>query len=143
MELAKLRASQPKDSGGPSLSSSGGPASMPSFSSQESMAPSPGPTMDSVPAAPWSNNAMSDDGPAPLRPAATPKKSMILTKKKPGDIFGVPEPTPMAAEAVAEIAEPAAPAAYNPLLDPVKVDIDEQIKAKLEVEGGLSGEAEC
>jgi len=29
------------------------------------------------------------------------------------------------------------------LMDPVKVDIEEQIKAKLEVEGGLIGEVEC
>merc|ERR1719310_33237 len=70
---------------------------------------------------------------------------MILSKKKPGDIFGpMPgEPAPAAAEAAVEQIEPAAPAVVNPLLDPVKVDIDEQIKAKLEVEGGLTGEAEC
>merc|ERR1719310_1925123 len=69
---------------------------------------------------------------------------MILSKKKPGDIFGpMPgEPAPAAAEAAVEQIEPAAPAVVNPLLDPVKVDIDEQIKAKLEVEGGLCGELE-
>merc|ERR1719428_45096 len=70
----------------------------------------------------------------------------MLGKKKPGDIFaglGPAEPAQAAAESAAEPVEAAAPAVVNPLLDPVKVDIDEQIKAKLEIEGGLSGEAEC
>merc|ERR1719498_545801 len=72
---------------------------------------------------------------------------MMLGKKKPGDIFGglgPSEPAPVAAEEVQAAAPAAAePVKVNPLLDPVKVDIDEQIKAKLEVEGGLDGEAEC
>jgi len=31
----------------------------------------------------------------------------------------------------------------NPLLEPVKVDIEEKIEAKCEIEGGLDGEAKC
>jgi hypothetical protein len=107
-----------------------------------------GPSMDSSPS-PFSSNFMMDDsGPAPIKPGA-PKKGMALGKKKAGDVFagmGFSEPAP-APEAQATqqeaIAEPAAPAVVNPLLDPVKVEIEEQIKARLEVEGGLVGEAEC
>jgi len=102
-------------------------------------------TQDIAPA-PWASMTQ-DDGPAPLKPQA-PKKGMALGKKKPGDVFagfgGAPEPAAAeAAQEAAPIEEAAAPAKFNPLLDPVKVDIDEQIKAKLEVEGGLTGEVEC
>jgi hypothetical protein len=86
-----------------------------------------------------------DDGPAPLKPNA-PKKGMALSKKKPGDIFagmGMSDPAPAAESAKEEVVADAAPPVVNPLMDPVKVEIDEQVKAKLEVEGGLTGEAEC
>jgi len=59
--------------------------------------------------------------------------------------MGMGETAPAAEEAgAAAQGEQAAPAVekFNPLLDPVKVDIEEHIKAKLEVEGGLSGEVE-
>merc|ERR1719223_892894 len=98
--------------------------------------------------APASWASMTDDsGPAPLKPGA-PRKGMALGKKKPGDVFaglGMSEPAPaeQAATTQAEPEEAAAPAKFNPLMDPVKVDIEEQIKAKLEVEGGLTGEVEC
>lgn len=88
---------------------------------------------------------MSDDGPAPLKPNA-PKKGMMLGKKKPGDVFaglGMTEPAPVEAAQEEAAAPTPAPAAVNPLMDPVKVEIDEQIKARLEVEGGLQGELEC
>jgi hypothetical protein len=153
IELANLRAQQPKESsggsGGGSFGSGGGsPSPMMNSSMQESMSMGGmggGPSSDSSPS-PFSSNIMVDDGPAPIKPGA-PKKGMALGKKKPGDIFGGmgmsdPAPAPDAAKEEA-VAEPAAPAVVNPLMDPVKVEIDEQIKAKLEVEGGLSGEAEC
>merc|ERR1712107_208597 len=79
--------------------------------------------------------------------AGAPKKGMMLGKKKPGDAMaaalGVPADMPAAAapEMIVEAAPP--PAAVNPLLDPVKVDIQEEIKATLQIEGGLQGEAEC
>jgi hypothetical protein len=147
MELAKLRASQPKDSGGSSGNSFG--SSMPSMGSssfqQESMSTSTPSPMDSMPA-PFSSSITMDDGPAPLKPNA-PKKGMMLGKKKPGDLFagmGMSDPAPSPEASKEEsVAEAAPPAVVNPLLDPVKVEIDEQIKARLEVEGGLSGEAEC
>merc|ERR1719355_398114 len=44
--------------------------------------------------------------------------------------------------AVASPVEPE-PAVVNPLLDPVVVAIDETVKANLQLEGGLTGEAEC
>ncbi|CAJ1351611.1 unnamed protein product [Effrenium voratum] len=90
--------------------------------------------------APWSSSMAEDSGPAPLKPGA-PKKGMALGKKKPADVLGsmgLPEPAP--SPEVAE--EPAAPA-YNPLMDPVRVDIEEKITADLQVEGGLDGEAVC
>jgi len=151
LELAKLRASQPKDSGsGSGSGGSGGggmPAGISSSSFQESMSTS-APAV--VPEAPWANHSMNDDsGPAPLKPGA-PKKGMMLGKKKPGDVFagmgmglgGESAPAEEAAGAAAQVMEAPAPVIVNPLSDPVKVDIDEQIKAKLEVEGGLSGEVE-
>merc|ERR1719506_61855 len=145
MELAKLRASQPKDSmsgggggSGPSM------ASLSSSSMQETMSSTP--SVQEVPTASWANSMNDDTGPAPLKPSA-PRKGMALGKKKPGDVFaglGMSDPAP-ADEGTAQQADPVAaePVKVNPLADPVKVDIDEQIKAKLEVEGGLTGEVEC
>jgi hypothetical protein len=104
---------------------------------------STGPSVQDVPAASWSNNMMEDSGPAPLKPGA-PRKGMALGKKKPGDVFaglGMAEPAPAEEAAAAPQVEAAAPA-VNPLADPVKVEIVEQISAKMEVEGGLSGELE-
>jgi len=88
--------------------------------------------------------AMEDSGPAPIKPGA-PKKGMALGKKKNADVLSsmgiAPEPTAPEAAAAAEEA-PAAPA-YNPLMEPVRVDIEEKISADLQVEGGLEGEAVC
>jgi len=143
MELAKLRASQPKDSGSnmPGIGG-GGPSTSLSSSSfgQETMSTTPTPA--EIPQASWANTMADDSGPAPLKPGA-PRKGMMLGKKKAGDIFGGPAPSdPTPAEAPVEQVEQAAPAAFNPLQDPVKVEISEQINAKLEVEGGLTGEVE-
>jgi hypothetical protein len=52
------------------------------------------------------------------------------------------EPAPAEAAKEETVAAPTAPAVVNPLMDPVKVEIDEQIKASLEVEGGLQGDLE-
>jgi hypothetical protein len=148
MELAKLRAAQPKESstgfGGGSGGGGGGGPSISSSTFQESMSTTPS-VADMPPT--WASSMADDNGPAPLKPTA-PKRGMMLGKKKPGDVFaglGMSEPAP-AAEAAAQQADPVdapEPAKFNPLADPVKVDIDEQIKAKLEVEGGLTGEVEC
>merc|ERR1719482_2543599 len=91
--------------------------------------------------APWSNSMADDTGPAPLKPGA-PKKGMALGKKKPGDIFagmGITEVAPAAEEAAAPVEEAAPSPVVNPLADPVRVEIEEQIKAKMELDGGLSG----
>jgi len=114
------------------------------------MSDGPGPsggggmTMDIAPA-PWSN-AMTDDSGPVLKPTA-PKKGMALGKKKPGaDLFagfGDSEPAAASAEPTAAAQETAAPAAVNPLLDPVVVDIEEKITAELQVEGGLTGDVTC
>jgi hypothetical protein len=142
MELAKLRASQPKDSmsgggggSGPSM------ASLSSSSMQETMSSTP--SVQEVPTASWANSMNDDTGPAPLKPGA-PKKGMMLGKKKPGDVFaglGMAEPA-AAEESNAAPQVEAAPAVVNPLLDPVKVEISEQVSAKMELEGDLSGEVE-
>jgi len=164
MELAKQRALQPKDSAGPGFGSdSFGGGGMPGIGSgsmgggeggsfQESMSSmggggggsSMGGGMDMPGSAPWSSSMVEDSGPAPLKPGA-PKKGMALGKKKPGDVLGsmglAPEPTAASPEAAAA-EEPAAPA-YNPLMDPVRVDIEEKISADCQMEGGLDGEAVC
>lgn len=148
MELAKQRALQPKDAAGPGFGSDSlpgiGPSSMGSSSFQDTMPSVGGGGLgnDMGSGAPWSSSMVEDSGPAPLKPGA-PKKGMALGKKKPADVLGsmgLPDPTP-SAEAVAE--EPAAAPAYNPLMDPVRVDIEEKITADLQVEGGLDGEAVC
>ncbi|CAK9053266.1 unnamed protein product [Durusdinium trenchii] len=147
MELAKQRALQPKDAAGPGFGSDSlpgiGPSSMGNSSFQDTM-PSMGSGLgNDMGSAPWSSSMAEDTGPAPLKPGA-PKKGMALGKKKPADVLGsMGLPDPMPTEAVAE--EPAAHAApaYNPLMDPVRVDIEEKITADLQVEGGLDGEAIC
>merc|ERR1711879_325180 len=66
--------------------------------------------------------------------------------KKPGDIFGgssLPTPAAEVATQEADSAEPAAAPAFNPLLDPVKVEIEERVTADLALEGGMEGEASC
>merc|ERR1719343_502971 len=88
--------------------------------------------------------SMSDDTAATIKPKAGPRKAMVLSKKKPADIFaglGAAEPAPV--EEVAEVAEQPAAAPVNPLLEPVKVEVKEKVTADLEIEGGLAGEATC
>mmetsp|Transcript_57138 Transcript_57138/g.107750 ORF Transcript_57138/g.107750 Transcript_57138/m.107750 type:complete len:524 (+) Transcript_57138:132-1703(+) len=146
-ELSKIHAQEKKEaakemakdlsSSLPSLGSGMGSSGMGSSMS----APDPGPSSP-----PWAS-MMEDTGPAALKPAA-PKKGMVLGKKKPGDIFaglGASDPAPAAAEpaAAAAVEEEAPAPVVNPLLEPVKVEIDETVKAKLQLEGGLEGEAEC
>jgi len=150
MELAKLRASQSKDSmgggggsGGPSFGSS---SMSNSFQDSMSMSPSPDTGMSSgmSMSTGMSLSMVDDSGPAPLKPNA-PKKGMMLGKKKPGDIFAglTTEPAPAESSKEEVAAQQVAPALVNPLMDPVSVEIDEQVKARLEIEGGLTGEAEC
>jgi len=92
---------------------------------------------------PWSTS-MADDG-APTIKANAPKKAMTLSKKKPGDMFaGLCPTTPSSsAEAAAESQPETVCAPVNPLLDPVKVEVEEKITAELQVEGGLEGEVVC
>eukprot|EP00931_Biecheleriopsis_adriatica_P034659 TRINITY_DN19_c0_g1_i1.p1 TRINITY_DN19_c0_g1~~TRINITY_DN19_c0_g1_i1.p1 ORF type:complete len:560 (-),score=145.36 TRINITY_DN19_c0_g1_i1:218-1810(-) len=152
MELAKQRAMQPKDAmpgigsdslPGISSSSFGGPGASPSGPGgfQESMSMGPASIGSDSGSTPWSSGLMEDSGPAPLKPGA-PKKGMALSKKKPGDILGsmglAPETTTAPEAAVPD--EPAVPA-YNPLMEPVKVVIEETVTANLQAEGGLDGEA--
>jgi hypothetical protein len=88
---------------------------------------------------------MLSDGPEPLQPKA-PTKGMVLLKKQPVDPFAslsMTEPSPVDAVQEDAVAAQKAPAVANPLTDLLKVEIDEQIKAKLEVEGSLQGELEC
>mmetsp|Transcript_117717 Transcript_117717/g.327836 ORF Transcript_117717/g.327836 Transcript_117717/m.327836 type:complete len:522 (+) Transcript_117717:102-1667(+) len=144
MELAKQRAMQPKDSAPTGISSNDNPTSFGSSSFKDSPSMN-SVTMESSPSPPWSASMASpDDGPATLKPGA-PKKGMLLTKKKPGDALaglGIADPAPQQ-ESAEEPIEPAAPAVVNPLLDPVKVEIEEKITADLQVEGGLNGDAVC
>merc|ERR1712147_476280 len=103
-------------------------------------------SMDTGSSPPSWTAAMSEDSGPTLKPGA-PKKGMALGKKKTGaDIFGgmsAPEPAAAAAEKQDAAEESAAPPIVNPLLDPVKVDIDEKVTAELKVEGGLNGEVTC
>jgi len=143
LELAKIRANQPKDSAPTGISSNDNPTSFSSASFKDN--PMTSVTMESSPSPPWTSS-MADDGPAPLKPGA-PKKGMALGKKKPGDSMfgglGVSDPAPAQADVEEKVAEPVAPPVVNPLLDPVKVDIEEKITAELQVEGGLNGDAVC
>eukprot|EP00933_Yihiella_yeosuensis_P060591 TRINITY_DN6333_c2_g1_i1.p1 TRINITY_DN6333_c2_g1~~TRINITY_DN6333_c2_g1_i1.p1 ORF type:complete len:566 (+),score=157.09 TRINITY_DN6333_c2_g1_i1:113-1699(+) len=116
------------------MSSSGGGGNATSFGGGGSGG---GMSMQDTPV--WSPS-MNDDSVNIIQPKAGPKKGMALGKKKPGDIFGGPDPTPMP-EDVQEEAPPAP--VHNPLLEPVKVDIEEKITADLQVEGGLEGDATC
>jgi hypothetical protein len=148
MELAKLR----RDAGTKdSMGGGGGGNSMPSFGSSSmsqdtssvSMSPSPDTGMSTGMS--MSMSMVDDTGPAPIKPNA-PKKGMALGKKKPGDVFaglGMTEPAPVESSKEEVAPQPVTPAVVNPLADPVNVEIDEQVKARLEIEGGLSGEAEC
>jgi len=136
MELAKLRVSQAKDD-----SSSG--KAMESLSGNNFSEPAPSMTMqEPTPSPPWSSAMESESGPT-FKPGA-PKKGMLLSKKKPGDIFGPADPAPAFGESeAAATQEEAAPAVVNPLLEPVKVEIEEKVLADLEVEGGLASDATC
>jgi len=95
--------------------------------------------------APWSSPSLNDDsGMATFKPKMSGKPGMKLSKKKPGDsLFGAPEPAASAEAAPEAREEPEKVAPYNPLMDPVKVEIDEKISASLQLEGGLEGEATC
>jgi len=93
-----------------------------------------------------SHMGANEDAPT-LKPKA-PGSGMRLGKKKAGDtlgdMMGLEKVEPQGGEQQAEAApvERAAPV-INPLLEPVKVDIEEKIEAKCEIEGGLDGEAKC
>lgn len=130
--------------GGPSGSSGGGGSDGPSNPFQNTMSSSGGGgggyVQESPPA--WSPS-MSDDAASTIKPKAGPKKGMALGKKRPGDIFGgpaIPDPT-QTADVIEP--EPVAAPAHNPLLEPVRVEIEEKVSADLQVEGGLDGEATC
>lgn len=135
--VAAQKAEEKKNTSAKDISSS-----LPNFSSSPSDNTMSSPSVDPGPSSPPWASQMEDTGPAPIKGKA-PVKGMTLTKKKPGDIFAGLDPTPSASEPAA-VAEEAAPApVVNPLLEPVKVDIDETVKANLQLEGGLVGEAEC
>jgi len=112
---------------------------------QESMGPGGMGGSDSN--APWSGSMSMGASDEPTIRASAPKKGMMLGKKRPGDIFGG-APAPAAAEVAPEnssapVQESPKAAVVNPLLDPVKVDIEEKITANLQAEGGVVGEVEC
>lgn len=132
----------PSIGSGPVAQDSMGSHSMSSISSQSMGSNSMG--MGNQSAAPWSSSMHDDSNANVIQVKAGPKKGMALGKKKPGDIFGGSADSAPAAVQAAEVAQeqPAAPA-YNPLMDPVRVDIEERITADLQVEGGLDGEATC
>jgi hypothetical protein len=139
LELAKLHASQ-TGSRGNSLDR----PPMPSFvsSSLESLTTH---SSSNISPSPSPFAMMSDDGPEPLKPNA-PRNGMVLVKKKPGDVLaslGMTEPSPAEAAQEETVSAQKALAVSNPLTGLAKVEIDEQIKAKLEIEGSLQGELEC
>lgn len=153
-ELAKNRMSQKADNssmGGGGGGGSGGGSSVEDQLKALQMS-SPGPSMGDSSgggsAPPWgSSMSMGDDsGSAPIR-SAMPKRGMALGKKPPAGMMafgGDPAEAAMPGEpAKVEEAAAPAPAAVNPLLDPVTVTIDEKISANLQMEGGIVGEAEC
>jgi len=141
LELKKLSKMQGSDSG----------IDKTSFSSDTSMSNSgSSPFQDSMgstgfvqeSSSPWSASRDDDSGMATLKPKMCSKPGMKLGKKKPGDSLLPAEPA--AAETVPEVRdEPEKVAPYNPLMDPVKVEIDEKICASLQLEGGLNGDATC
>jgi len=141
MQLAKSSAYQTG-----SRVASMGNKSMPSISSSslEQQSHSKNPSANSgQSSSPF--DTMSDHGPTPLMPNA-PRKGMTLSKKTLGDAFselGQSYPAPVQATQERTVAAPMTQAPFNQLMSSVKVEIDEQIKAKLEVEGGLQGEIEC
>jgi len=137
---AKERVNRTKDPM-PSIQSSD---KVPGASWQDSMDGNSGTLNDSSLASPPWSTSMADDH-TPTIKSAAPKKGMSLTKKKPGDMFaglGPTEPAP-SAQAAAESQAETASAPVNPLLDPVKVEVEEKITAELQVEGGLEGEIVC
>jgi len=156
MELAKQRMTQPKeDAGGmPGLgsnsfggqgsdslgSSSGGGGGGGGASTSAKLEAA----MDMAPAPNWAAAMEADQGPT-FKPNA-PKKGMSLGKKKPADVFagmGMADPAPTEAAAAPQEVEAAPAPVINPLLEPVKVEIEEKITAELQVEGGLQGDVTC
>merc|ERR1719356_1830078 len=113
MELAKLRASQSKDSlgSGGSGGSSFGSSTNQGFQDTMSVSQTPDTGMSNMTTGMSMSMSMVDDtGPAPLKPKA-PTKGMALGKKKPGDVFaglGMTDPAPVEASKEEAIQEPVA-----------------------------------
>jgi hypothetical protein len=126
-------------SGAPKMGSMGGFGGGSSF--QDSMS-SGGPAQEFTPGN-MNMGGMEDSDKNMFKPTSGPKKGMALGKKRPGDIFGGPALSPAEEVAAAEPEAAAAAAPVNPLLDPVKVEIEEKITADLSLEGGMEGEASC
>eukprot|EP00929_Paragymnodinium_shiwhaense_P001251 TRINITY_DN101482_c0_g1_i1.p1 TRINITY_DN101482_c0_g1~~TRINITY_DN101482_c0_g1_i1.p1 ORF type:complete len:526 (+),score=161.86 TRINITY_DN101482_c0_g1_i1:118-1695(+) len=147
MELAKLRVSQPKNED--SQSSDSMAALSRSSMGMDSLSASAGggntnTGMDMQSPPSWAAAMEQDTGPT-FKPNA-PKKGMSLGKKKPADVFagmGMSDPAPAEAAAAESKVEAAPAPVVNPLLEPVKVEIEEKIAAELQVEGGLQGEVTC
>jgi hypothetical protein len=75
-----------------------------------------------------------------FRPTSCPRNGMVLGKRRPSDVFvGSEMPSPVEEPFEAELPVPA----HSPLLDPVRVEIEERITGELSLEGGLQGEAMC
>eukprot|EP00927_Polykrikos_kofoidii_P077987 TRINITY_DN74870_c0_g1_i1.p1 TRINITY_DN74870_c0_g1~~TRINITY_DN74870_c0_g1_i1.p1 ORF type:complete len:540 (-),score=136.02 TRINITY_DN74870_c0_g1_i1:83-1627(-) len=137
-ELAKQRAAAKDD--GPKMEGIGS-GSFNQDSSPTSSVVNNSMQQESQPAAPWSASMNENSGPT-IKPSA-PKKGMALGKKKPADIFAGLDPVPAQGAADAPTETAPAPVPVNPLLEPVKVEIEDKITAELQVEGGLEGDATC
>lgn len=145
-EFARQRAKQPKEATSSLQSLGSGPSigndiSMSNMSNVSNMSNMSQTMQDPSSTSTWSTG-MDDNAPATFKPKA-PSKGMSLTKKKAGDIFAELEGTAAYEGPAEDEAEAPAAPAVNPLLDPVKVDIEEKVTATLQLEGGLVGEAEC
>jgi len=140
IELTKERANRPKE---PTPSTSA-LDKVPGAVWQDSMSSSNSMMNETSSASPPWSSSMADDS-APTIKSAAPKKGMSLSKKRPGDMFAGLGPTEPAssAEVAAESQAETVSAPVNPLLDPVKVEIEEKITAELQAEGGLDGEVVC
>jgi hypothetical protein len=157
LELAKQRALQPKDSAismtGFGSSSGGGDSTPSGLGGFKDSGPSGmgggggggGMMPESVPSA----APASYDLGTPTIKSSMPSKGLQLGKKRPENdmlrALGLPEaPSPGDSKKAAESqVAPQEAAPVNPLLDPVQVEITENITAELEVEGGLEGDVVC